>query len=86
MIRAKDVKPLKNYLILVRFVNDEERVFNCHPLITDDKLFSKLMDPNYFNKVHIDEMGIVCWDEATDINPYYLYEESQAVSGFSFAS
>ena len=84
MIRAKDVKAMHNYLLLVRFDNDEVKIYNCFPLL-EDKLFSKIKDKDFFNTVHIDEMGVVCWDDSTDINPYELYENSEDISCFAFA-
>ena len=84
MHRAISVKPMKNYIILVKFDNGEERVFNCFPLL-NDTLFSQISNIDYFKTVHIDEMGVVCWNDSTDINPDILYEESVPVSEFSFA-
>ena len=84
MHRAVSVKPMKNYIILVKFDNGEERVFNCFPLI-NDSLFFKISDVDFFRTVHVDDMGVVCWDDSTDINPDILYEESEPVSDFSFA-
>lgn len=83
MHRAVAVKPMKNHLLFVRFDNGEERIFNCLTLLRD-KLFSDIADVNFYNKVHIDEMGLVCWDEATDINPYDLYEKSESLLNFVF--
>lgn len=42
----------------------------------DNDLFSKLRAPAFFETVHIDDMGLVCWDDATDINPDILYDDS----------
>lgn len=84
MQRAVDVKPMNNYLLLVKFTNGEEKVFNCYPLL-EDQLFAKIADREFFKTVHIDEMGVVCWDNATDINPYMLYDESESISDFVFA-
>ena len=84
MRRAVNVKPLGSCLILVRFDTGEEKVFNCFPLM-ENRLFSRLSDAEFFRTVHIDDMGVVCWDEATDINPYVLYEESEDLSNFAFA-
>lgn len=71
MGRAVNVKPMNNFLLLIIFDNGEERVFNCAPLLKDE-LYSQITDEAYFQRVHIDEMGMVCWDESTDINPFYL--------------
>lgn len=81
--RAVRVKPLRNWLLLIRFDNGEKRVFNCHTLM-ECGLYSKLRDQDYFNSVHIDEMGVVCWDDSIGINPYELYENSENVIDFSF--
>lgn len=84
MRRAVAVKAMDNYLLLVKFDNGEQKVYNCFPLLKNG-LFSELNDINFFRTVHIDDMGIVCWDDATDINPYELYDESENLSNFAFA-
>ena len=84
MKRAIKVKPLNNYLLLVKFDNEEIRVFNCFPLL-EDNIYKSLKNQDFFKTVHIDEMGLVCWDETTDINPYYLYDNSETVVNFAFA-
>lgn len=81
MRRATEVKPMKNFLLLIKFDNGEEKIFNCLSLINDN-LFSQIFNPDYFSRVHIDDMGIVCWDDETDINPYDLYDNSESVSDF----
>ncbi len=82
MRRAVAVKPLEGYFLYVKFDNGEERVFNCIPLM-EDKIYAKISDKEYFKMVHIDEYGVVCWDEGTDINPYKLYEDSESISDSS---
>lgn len=84
MRRAVNVKPMNNFLLLIIFDNGEERVFNCAPLLKDE-LYSQITDEAYFQRVHIDEMGMVCWDESTDINPFYLYENSEPITNYTFA-
>ena len=79
MKRAVAVKAMSNYLLLVKFDNGEQRIYNCYPLL-ENKLYSELKDIEFFKTVHIDEMGVVCWNDATDINPYELYENSESLS------
>ena len=79
MQRAVAVKAMSNYLLLVKFDNGEQRIYNCYPLL-ENKLYSELKDIEFFKTVHIDEMGVVCWNDATDINPYELYENSESLS------
>ena len=83
MQRVAKVKALENYLLLLQFQNGEKRVFDCQPLL-NERLYENLKDTDFFRSVHVDNMGVVCWDEATDINPYVLYEKSEVVTGFEF--
>ncbi len=83
MHRALTVKPMEQNLLLVKFDNGEIKVFNCLSLM-DNELFSKLRDPAFFETVHVDDMGLVCWDDATDINPDMLYDDSESLSSISF--
>ena len=83
--RAIKVKPMSNYLLLIQFDTGEIKIFNCLLLMTN-KIYSNIEDINYFKTVHIDDMGLVCWDEATDINPFFLYEHSDNVQNFTFTS
>lgn len=80
--RAIKVKPIGNYMIVILFDNGEERIYNCYPLL-QNKLFSKLTDKDFFNEVHIDEMGLVCWDRGTDIPPDELYNNSVSVTSIA---
>lgn len=83
MRRAINVKPMRNLLLLIQFDNGEKRIFNCFPLL-EDRLFSGITDTVFFNTVHVDEMGVVCWDNSTDINPFYLYDNSEPIANFAF--
>ena len=85
MHRVKKVKSMNNYLLLLEFDTGELKVYNCYKLL-QNPLFSQLKDEMFFATVHIDEMGIVCWNDATDIDPYELYEKSESVNNFAFAS
>lgn len=82
--RTVEVKAMSNYLLLIKFDNGEQRIYNCFPLL-ENNLFSELKNPDFFRTVHIDEMGLVCWNNATDINPYDLYDNSESLSDFAFA-
>ena len=85
MVRAVRVKAMNNYLLFIKFDNGEERIYNCFPLLKEP-LFNKLHNKDFFNTVHIDEMGVVCWDSATDIDPYDLYEQSERINDFCFTA
>lgn len=84
MNRVIDVKAMDDYLLLIKFDNGEQRLYNCFPLL-ENNLFSELKNADFFKTVHIDEMGLVCWNNGTDINPYELYDNSESLSDFAFA-
>lgn len=81
MIRAKKVIPLKNYILYVEFANGERKIYNCYPLLSIP-LFNELKNDQFFRGVYVDEMGIVCWNNATDIEPNELYNNSESVDTF----
>ena len=83
-IRPTRVKILKDKLILVEFENNDKRLYNCHALIEQNKRFSDLSDDEYFKTVHIDELGLVCWNEYTFIDPESLYCDSISKEWFDF--
>jgi hypothetical protein len=53
--------------------------------LLNNPLYSKISEKSFFDTVHIDEMGVVCWNDAIDINPYELYEQSELLENFAFA-
>lgn len=83
MRRAINVKTLSNYLIVVSFDNGENRVYNCYPLL-EKELYSELKNEAFFKTIHVDEMGLVCWDDSIDIEPHELYENSIDVKDILF--
>ena len=79
MVYATKVTPLNNYNILVEFNTGETKIYNCYPLLSIP-LFARLKDMDFFMSAHIDETGLVCWDNATDIHPDELYNNSVDIS------
>lgn len=74
MKRIKDVKPLKDYKLLVEFENGEKRIKDMKPYL-EKGVFSKLKNKNIFNKVKI-AYGTICWDENIDLCADSIYETS----------
>ena len=85
MIRACKVQPMKNYLICVSFSDGDKRIYNCYPLL-QYPMFSRLKEESFFKKVHVDEMGVVCWDDSTDLPPNELYNNSESVVEYTRVS
>jgi hypothetical protein len=49
-------------------------------------MFSRLKEESFFRTVHVDEMGVVCWDDSTDLQPDELYNSSESVENFTKVS
>jgi hypothetical protein len=71
------VKPLENYKLLIRFDNDEDRVFDVEPYL-DDGFFAPLRNKAVFNSVKLSPVSIE-WAGGVDICPDELYCNSVPV-------
>ncbi len=66
------VRPMKDYMLWVRFNTGEERVYDCKPLLSRSG-FAALKDTEVCNSVYID-YGVTVWcDGEIDISPNELY-------------
>ena len=74
-VAVKQVQAKSDYTLIVRFSTGEQKVFNAIPLIENGGVFAKLSDINLFLQAHVD-YGTVVWNDALDIAPEYLYENS----------
>ena len=72
--KAKDVKPLDGYRLLVTFDNGEIKIYDVNPLIKGE-WFGQLRDPAVFNTVHIAGLSVE-WRDGQDVCPDDLYESS----------
>jgi len=70
-----NVKPLKNYRLLLHYDNGEQKVFDVKPYIKGD-WYGKLSDLAIFNMVKVVDGWTVEWNEGQDISPEDLYELS----------
>ena len=73
-LAVKDVKPLENYHLLLKFENGEERVFDVKPYLEIGK-FQELKDKNLFKTVKVCFDSIE-WANQLDLDPELLYEKS----------
>lgn len=78
MHRALNVTAMANNMLLIEFDTGEKKTFDCSKLIEKSSLYKDLSDETYFRKVYVDEMGIVSWEDAVNLDPYMVYEESIA--------
>lgn len=74
-VRARSIRPLDGYKLLITFNNDEKRIFDFKPFL-DMPCYKLLNDTGVFNRVYID-YGTAVWNDGKiDIAPETLYEES----------
>jgi hypothetical protein len=70
-IRVKAVEPREQFIVHVRFTNDEERDIDIVPYIRGP-VFEALRDPQFFAAVHV-EGGTIAWPNGADIDPDVLF-------------
>ncbi|MDR4509377.1 MAG: DUF2442 domain-containing protein [Candidatus Brocadiaceae bacterium] len=68
------VKPLDGYKLLIKFENDEEKIFDVSPYFDIGK-FAELKDISLFNTVTV-KFDSIEWANHLDIDPEVLYEKS----------
>ncbi len=72
---VKDVKPLPDYKLFIRFENGEEKQFDVKPYLGRG-IFRELADEKLFNTAHV-SFDTVEWDNGADLDPELLHEESK---------
>jgi len=73
-LAVKDVKPLEDYYLLLKFENNEERIFDVKPYLEIGK-FQELKDENLFKSVRV-SFDTVEWANQLDLDPELLYKKS----------
>lgn len=74
MLFVKDVKHMYSGVYLVKFSNEQVRLFDS--TVLTGPVFEPLRDPEIYNNPVI-QYGIVTWDNGQiDCSPDYMYENS----------
>ncbi|SFV60542.1 hypothetical protein MNB_SV-9-793 [hydrothermal vent metagenome] len=73
-LAVKDVKALDNYFLLLKFENEEEKLFDVKPYLNIGK-FKELKDKRLFKSVKI-SFDSIEWDNKLDLDPELLYRKS----------
>lgn len=73
-LAVKDVKALDDYFLLLKFENEEEKLFDVKPYLDIGK-FQELKDKTLFKSVKICFDSIE-WDNQLDLDPELLYQKS----------
>jgi len=73
-LAVKDVKALDNYFLLLKFENEEEKIFDVKPYLDVGK-FQELRNEKLFKSVKVCFDSIE-WDNQLDLDPELLYQKS----------
>ena len=73
-LAVKDVKPLNDYFLLLKFENEEEKLFDVKPYLNIGK-FQELKDEKLFKSVKV-SFDSIEWDNQLDLDPELLYLKS----------
>lgn len=76
-LAVKDVKPVKDYLLILTFENGEKRRFDMKPYL-EIGIFKELKDTAQFNTVHV-SFDSIEWNNEADLDPEDLYKYSEPV-------
>lgn len=73
MLEIIEAKYLHDYVVKIKFNNDEEFELNLSPMLTDDHIgiFKPLKQIEFFKNFRVDYT--LCWDNDIDVAPEYLY-------------
>lgn len=74
MITITSVKPLDNYLLELRFSNNEVGQFDVKPYL-EQGIFKELKDEVYFKQVTT-QFDSIAWKNGQDFSPDTLYIKS----------
>jgi len=76
-LAVKDVKALDDYFLLLRFDNEEEKIFDVKPYLNIGK-FKELRDKSLFKSVKVCFDSIE-WKNHLDLDPELLYQKSKKI-------
>ena len=69
-----NIKCLDNFRLELTFDEGKSGILDCRPLIEKGGVFSKLRDPDVFNKAGIHkDLGVTTWNNEIDIAPETAY-------------
>jgi hypothetical protein len=78
--RIQSVKPLEGKRLLVKFVNEVEKTYDCNPLLHLEA-FQLLRNEAFFKSVKVDLGGYgISWDDEVDLSEYELWVNSEKLA------
>lgn len=79
-IKVKNIEPLDNLCLLVRFENGVDKIYDVKQLFDEFEVYRKLEDESLFKLVKVDCGGYaVYWNDEIDISEVELWENGVEV-------
>jgi hypothetical protein len=75
---VKAVKPQDDYMLLLTFENDEQRLFDMKPYLDFGPVFRALKNDSLFRSVHVAYRSVE-WANNADLDPEMLYPNSTPI-------
>ena len=72
------VEAMEDYLLLIKFDTNEEKIYDMKELIQSINYYEKLKDKNYFKNVK-PSGDTVIWENGEDVCPENLYYKSKKI-------
>lgn len=73
--RIKDVKPLKNMMLVVTFKNGVIKEYDVKNLVAKYEIFKCLENESIFNLVKVDAGGFgISWTDEIDLSEYEIWQ------------
>ena len=77
--KVKTVQPLAEYQLLVIFQNNDEKIYDCKPLLNEYP-FTLLKNKGFFKAVKVDIGGYgISWNEEIDLSESELWQSGASV-------
>ncbi len=78
--KVKEVTPVENMMLVVKFVNNEVKVYDIKPLMKKWKIFEELKEEKVFAQVKVDKGGYgISWNEEIDLDCNELWSNGSLI-------
>lgn len=78
--KIKTVKPITGFRLLVTFDNNDEKIYDCTPLLTEYP-FTNLKNIALFKLVTVDAGGYgISWNDEVDLSESELWKNGVAIN------
>jgi Protein of unknown function (DUF2442) len=74
LVRVQSVKPIHDFVVLVKFTDETQREINLEPYLRGKVFETIRQNSSAFRAMKVDErIGTIVWENGADIDPDVLY-------------